>query len=234
MKLRDLLHTARLELLEPRPQKPSYRHLLNLAVAVVQSRMNRLANTGRAWTVGDTTLQTVEGQSDYEIGEVGVGKVLDVTTLYPSGDYTSERQVAFFDLTDVIDEEGWNAGGARRIAFYRKGGQGSLWARVRPVPDAAVDYSITFSTGTWAQDAVLDDSPFLREHHHLFACEIARDALPAAEWWSDEKENRLRRAELFNALSRRVEQYGREFDLYVAALNAPRMTMRLEAFPVDG
>jgi hypothetical protein len=232
-----MLTAARVELLDPKPQKPSYRHLLHIAAGVVQNRLNRVQNTGRAWAVGEATLSVTSGTADYTVSANGLGtlgKVLDVTTYDPAGQNPEERQVAFHDLSDVAD--GWDewGSGAARIAFYRKGGSSQLWARVRPVPTASADYRVCYSIGEWASNADLSTSPLLSQFHSLFVAEIAYAALPAAMWWEDEKENRNRRAELRGHLGERIAEQGKEFDRHIASLSAPRNTFRVEAFSIDG
>jgi hypothetical protein len=231
MELRQMIAAARVELLEPKAQKPSYRQLLHLAVGVVQSRMNRLANTGRAWSVDDTTLSVVSGVEDYTLSVANVGKVLDVTNVvdWTNGPF-EEWQVPFHDLSDMSgDWSGYDS--AQRIAFFRKEGQ--LCARVRPTPSQSQDYRVSYSLGTWAQDAALEDSPLLAEFHHLFTTEIALDALAGAEWSEDEKADDAKRGRLERSFLRRIERGSKEFDLYVAALSVPRNTQRYEAYPIE-
>lgn len=234
MDLRSMLAAARVELLDPKPQKPSYRHLLHLATAVVQNRLNRVANTGRAWTVGETTLDVAAGESDYQLSASGIGKVLDVTTYDPNSTEWVERQVPFHDLSDMADDGvdgAWS--GAARIAFFRKGGTGQLWARVRPTPSDAASYRVSYSIGNWAASAALGNSPLLSQFHHLFVAELARDALPAAEWSGDAKSDEAKRASLERSLSRRIAEYDKEFRVHTAALNTPRNTFRAEAFAIE-
>lgn len=244
MLLRHMLPAARVELLGPKPQKPSYRLLLQLATAKAQNALNEANNTHRAWAIDDVTLQTVSGQEEYEIG-AGIGKVLDVTNIIdqPSDNY-NEYQVPFYDLTQLADGwstwGGWNDWGyvgATRIAFYRRSGLDSLYARIRPVPQSGISYRVSFNIGSWSEGAALDDEPFLTAHHHYLVCDIARDALPAAEWFSDdeagEKRNQARRQALDTSLSRRVDQYYKQFKLGIAGLTVPRVTERMEAYSIE-
>ncbi len=230
MRFRELLHAARVELLDPKPQKPSYRQLLHLGVGVLQSRTNRLANTGRAWAVEDAPLSVVPGVEDYALPVSNVGKVLDVTNVvdWANGPF-EEWQVPFHDLSDMSGD--WGDGTAQRIAFYRQAGQ--LRARVRPVPSQSAEYRVSYSVGPWAEDADLDDSPLIAEFHHLFTAEIALNALPGAEWSDDEKADEAKRIRLERSLLRRKEEGSREFDIYVAALSVPRNTQRYEAYPIE-
>jgi crotonobetainyl-CoA:carnitine CoA-transferase CaiB-like acyl-CoA transferase len=229
-----MLAAARVELLDPKPQKPSYRHLLHVGVGAIQHRLNRVQNTGRAWAVGEAALDVSSGTADYTLPAVGSGKVLDVVTYDASNEDREERQIPFHDLSDVAD--GWNewGEGAARIAFYRKGGTGQLWARVRPVPTSSESYRVLYSVGAWAANADLGSSPLLAQFHNLFVLEIAQAGLPAAEWFADEKENRLKRAELRSYLQERIAEQSKEFDVHVASLAASRNTFRAEAFAIDG
>jgi hypothetical protein len=231
LRFRDLLHAARVELLEPKAQRPSYRQLLHWGVGVLQSRTNRLSNTGRAWAVDDTTLSVVSGVGDYTLPTANVGKVLDVTNVVDTVNGPFEEwQVPFHDLSDMAGD--WSGSDtAQRIAFSRRDGQ--LHARVRPVPSESRDYRVSYSVGGWAEDASLDDSPLLQEFHHLFVAEIALNALPGAEWSGDEKADDAKRNRLERSFLRRVQQGDRDFDLYVAALSVPRNTQRYEAYPIE-
>ena len=229
-----MLSAARVELLDPKPQKPSFRHLLHVGVGAVQHRLNRAQNTGRAWAVGETTLDVSSGTADCTLPAVGSGKVLDVVTYDASNEGREERQVPFHDLNDTAD--GWNewGQGAARIAFYRKGGTGQLWVKVRPVPTSSESYRVLYSVGEWASRADLSSSPLLAQFHTLFVLEIALAGLPAAEWYADEKENRARRAELRSYFQERIAGQSKEFDIHVASLAAARNTFRVEAFAIDG
>jgi len=225
----EMVAASRIELASPRAQKPSYRHLLHLSVGVVQSFFNRMANTGRAWTIGETVLSVSSGTDTCTLSG-NIGKVLDVVTYDPDNQEGTERQVPFHELSDLSgDFRGLGAS----IAFYRKNGQDTLYAKVRPIPTENADYYVSYSVGAWAQDASLDDSPLLAQHHHLLVCQIARDALPAAEWSNDPKADDYKRQSLERSLSRRIESYERDFGQYIAGLNVPRITYREEAFAIE-
>lgn len=224
MTLNEIVTSARIELANPRAQRPNRRHLLHLSIGVIQSFLNRMTNTGRAWTVGETILQVSSGTSDYSLGQ-NIGKVLDVVTYEPDNQEGTETSVPFYDLADITGESG--------LAFYRKGGQNTLWAKIRPIPTESRNYYITYSIGSWAKDASLDDSPLLEQHHHLLVAQLARDALPATEWTTDPKADDYKRQALDRSLSRRIEQYEQDFKQYIASVNIPRMTQRAEAFAIE-
>lgn len=234
-----MLPAARIELLEPRQQKPSYRHLLHIAVAVVQNALNEANNSNRAWTIGDTVLSVVSGVDEYTLNVQNIGKVMDVTASDPLNVEGTERQIPFADLSEMAgDWRGWGEyGGAARIAFYRRIGSNALYARVRPIPTESQDYTVSYNVGSWADGAALDDEPFLMAHHHYFVASIAHDSLPAAEWYENDergvKLNELRRNNLEGSLGRRVGQYHSQFKLAIAAVNVPRSTYRMEAYPIE-
>lgn len=226
MQLNQMLAAARTELADPRAQRPSYRYLLNKGVAVIQSAFNRLANTGRAWTVGETVLSVVSGVDEYSLDVAGIGKVLDVTSIVNSENLT-EQQIPFCDLTQIGDDGYTSA----RVAFFRKDGLDTLWAKVRPTPTTSETLTVRYSTGEWA--AGLDDSPMLVMHHHLFVAQIARASLAATEWTNDPKADSFKRDALDRSLSREIEVYERDFTQYIAAVNTPRITTRVEAFAIE-
>lgn len=236
MNLRQMLPSARVELLDPKAQRPSYRLLLQLLVARVQNAYNEANNTGRAWNIDDTTLQVSSGQDEYPLNVSNVGKILDVVYSDPNNVEGTEYQVPFHDVRDLVGD--WrNYETASGIAFYYK--QGQLYARVRPIPQTSVEYRVSFSVGSWADGAVLEDEPFLLAHHHYFVCGTALDALPAAQWYDNKDErgvklNELQRTNLGTSLARRVGDYYKQFKLGISGLSVPRMTQRAEAYPIEG
>jgi hypothetical protein len=238
LRLRDMLPAARVELLDPLPQKPGYRLLLQLAVGRVQNALNEANNTHRAWAIDETVLTLVAGVEDYELDVANIGKILDVVTYDPDDSNWREWQIPFFDLTEVSGNDEWPSSdtfsGTQRISFFRRGGGDQVYARVRPIPQDSASYRVSFNVGSWSEGAALDDEPFLAAHHHYFVCDIARDALPGAEWSTDEKRNDMKRKNLDLSLSRRVDQYYRQFKMSITGLTAPRNTYREEAYPIDG
>lgn len=234
MLLRQMLPAARVELLDPKPQKPSYRLLLQLAVARVQNALNEANNTHRAWAIGDTILSVSSGTDEYPLNVSGVGKILDVVYSDPLNIEGTERQIPFYDYSALVGD--WRDGNtASGIAFYYKNSQ--LYARVRPIPQESADYRVSFNVGSWAEGAQLDDEPFLSAHHHYFVSGIAFDALPAAEWFANDeagtKLNEIRRGNLGKSLERRVGDYYANFKLGIGGLTVPRNTMRVEAFSIE-
>lgn len=240
MKLRDIPTAARIELLDPKPQSPSRRYLLQKATFVTQSFFNRLSQSGRPWAVCDEPiLLTVQpGLSEYVL-PVGNewGRVLDVVTCDPSNPSFIERQVNFTELADQKFD--WNlprnyqgsmdsAGHtAQRFSFFKKGFSNDQYVSVWPEPTGSSSYKIIYSLGNWASDMSLDDSPLLTQHHALLVCKTALDSVTSAAWWDSEGENRLRRAELKDSLSAQLPLYMKQFDEFVRNVTQPRMTQRL-------
>lgn len=238
MRLRDIAANARIELLEPMPQRPSRRYLLQLATTNTQSFFNEISATGRAWSVCDNPLllTVVGGQSEYllPVGD-DWGRPLDVTTWDASNPSYTERQITFTELGDQ-KLEAWsrNAGfsldsaghSAQQMCFYKKGFTSDQWVSIWPVPTTSSVYRILFVLGEWSSQMALDDSPLLAQHHNLIVVRTALDALPASAWFSDEKENRLRRNELRESLSARVPQLTEQFRRWIRSISQPRMTYR--------
>lgn len=239
MRLKDIAYNARIELLEPEPQRPSRRYLLQKATFVTQSFFNRLTQSGRPWAVCDNPLilTVVGGQSEYLL-PVGNdwGRPLDVYTADTSNASFSEQQVTFYELADkrldwgapsnnaaMLDSAGHSA---QRMAFYKKGFTNDVWVSIYPVPQTSSQYKIIYSLGDWAADMALTDSPLLPQFHSLLVCKTALDSVVAASWFSDEKENRIRRRELIDSLSAQLPLYTKQFDAYARSITQPRMSYR--------
>ena len=240
MKLRDIPTAARIELLEPLPQRPSRRYLLQLATTNLQSFFNELTETGRPWAIGEEPLilTVASGQTEYVL-PVGseFGRVMDVTTHDPSNPSHIERQIPFWELAD--ERGNWpgprnaqtyfydSVHTAQRLSFYRKSFTNDVYASVWPVPNDTSQYRILFSMGDWASQMSLDDSPLLSQHHSLLAVKTAQDALPGAAWWGNEQENRLRRNELQASFAGRLPLLMDQFRRFIRNATQPRMTQRL-------
>lgn len=239
MKLRDIITGARVELLEPLAARPSRRYLLQKATFVTQSFFNRLTQSGRAWAVCEqpVILTVTSGQSEYllPVGDE-FGRVLDVHTIDPSNPSFIERPIDFWELGDLhtnwfapknaqsyVDSAGHTA---QRISFFKKGFNNNQYVSIVPTPQTSSSYSILFALGAWAAQMSLDDSPLLTQHHGLLVCKTALDSIPAAAWFADERENRLRRNELIASLTSQLPIYMKQFDQFASNSTMPRITMR--------
>jgi hypothetical protein len=232
---------ARVLMGDPRPQRPSSRFLLLAAVRQTQSFLNRLGNTGRPWDADEWTLNVRAGVSDYNVSDTRFGKALMVYTYDPSNQSHQERQVDFFEASNLdlgwdLPNDGasavsWPDGSphtALRMAFFRKAG--ALTVRVKPAPQQSAQYKVLFSIGNWVQDAGLGDSPVLAEHHHLVETKIALSGLPHAAWYDEEKDNRERRKELAAALAFDDAQFEADFKNYQDSTSHAQVSYRLGAF----
>lgn len=239
MRLRDIPTAARIELIEPLPQRPSRRYLLQLATTNLQSFFNEIQATGHSWAICDQPiiLPLASGQSEYVL-PVGNewGRPIDVTTCDPSNPSFIERQIPFFELADQkMDWDGprnaqigFDSAGhtAQRVSFYKKGFSNDTYVSVWPVPQGSSSLKILYSMGEWATRMSLEDSPLLTQHHALLTVKTALDALPGSSWFADEKDNRLRRSELQSSLSGRLPIHMEQFRRFVRNVTQPRMNMR--------
>lgn len=238
MDLRDICTAVRIETLEPMPQRPSRRYLLQLATTNLQSYMNRLSNTGRPWAVSETILVVSPQVNEYLMPVNDIAKVMDVTTTFDDSNYHIERQIPFWDLNDLRTD--WNAPAnipaitfydsqhtAQRIAFYRKDWQDAVYAQVWPIPQFTCSYRVLYGVKGSAPEMSLDASPIITQHHPLLVTKTALDALPGSAWWADETANRLRRNELATSFSQRLPDLIRQFDIYVRSMTTSRITRRL-------
>lgn len=238
MRLRDIPTAARIELIDPLPQRPSRRYLLQLATSATQNYLNRLSNTGRPWAVAETLLTVTPNVLEYLIPVNNVSKIMDVTTTFDDNDAHIERQIPFWDFPDLRTD--WNAPAnlpaitfydsvhtAQRVAFYRKNWNNACYASVWPIPQFACSYRVLYSVVGNAPEMSLDDSPLLTQFHNLLTTRTALDALAGSAWWADESENRIRRKELAASLSARLPDMEAQFNRYMRSLTQSRMTKRL-------
>lgn len=244
MDLRDIATAARIDLLEPLPQRPSRRYLLQLATSNTQTYFNRLSNTGRPWAVAETVLVVSPNVMEYLLPVSDISKVMDVTTVGESSNAFIERQIPFWDFPDLRHD--WNAPAnlpaitfyspthtAQRIAFYRKDFQNAAYCSVWPIPQFTASYRVLYSVTGSAPDMSLDDSPILTQHHYLLSTKTALDALPGSAWWASEDENRVRRRELAASFAGRLPELEKQFDRYIRSLTTSRMTRRM-TYSIDG
>lgn len=239
MRLRDIAIAARVELLNPMPQRPDRRYLLQKSTFVTQSFFNRLQQTGRPWAVCDNPLiLTVGGGIGEYLLPVGdeFGRPLDVFTCNTGDPSFIEQQVTFYELGDKHLDWGLpnnsaypmdNAGhSALRMSFFKKGFQNDTYVSVFPVPQTSSQYKIIYSIGEWASQMALNDSPLLAQHHAALVYKTALDSIAAAAWWADERENRMRRNELKESLSDQLPLYMKQFNDWARSLTQSRMTYR--------
>ena len=229
---------ARLLLEGPKAQKPSDRRLLKAAASNTQSMFNQLSNTGKAWEVDETTITTSPDTEEYVLTPVNIGKPLLVKTIDESNPSHREREISFFEVQNLDFDWGLpndfgnfvaNVDGslhtAARVAFIRK--SGAMYARFKPVPKQSAEYRVLYAIGNWIDSAALDDAPVLSEHHHLIEVRTALSVLPGTEWSDDKDDNRERRAELFNSLSRDEARFAADFEKYIQSLRQDRMSFRV-------
>jgi hypothetical protein len=236
--LAEIKQDVRVALMQPRAQAPTSQAILQAVCTHVQSALfNRLSNTGKAWTVGQPYILTVQGGVDIYPLNIGTeyGKALDVYTYDPSNPVHIERSIPFWNVQDLqfnwglpanIAEAYWSPDGspntAQRMAFFRDP-EGGVNVRVFPIPQLTAQYVILWAQGDW-YDSALDSSPLLSEHHQFPRTRASLSLLPHCRWFDDEAENRERRKELAQSLQYEEAIFKEDFDVYVAGINNSRMT----------
>jgi hypothetical protein len=237
--LSEMRENCRQRLGEPLPQSPTPKQTLQAVCTHVQSLFfNRLANTGRAWTVGEPYRLTVSAGRDEYTLNVGSewGKALDVYTIDASNQYFISRSIPFWNVQDIHFNwsdlygydllspwPGMSPHTAQSMAFYRTP-DGSVYVKIQPKPQLSTTYEILFSTGAWAGDASLDESPLLVEHHALPEVRACISLLPLTKWEDDAKENRERRKEFAMSLKNDEEILLEDYQNYVRNINGSRMS----------
>lgn len=238
MRIRDIATAARVELIDPLPQRPSRRYLLQLATTNTQNYYNKISATGRAWAVSEFDLIVSPNVREYVATVSDIGRVLDVTTKDDTNSYHIERPVRFWDLAE--SRAHWNAPAnlpaitfydsqhtAQRISFFRKNFLDAVYCEVMPIPQFSCVYRVLYANKGVASDMALDDSPILTQHHALIVTKTALDATPGSAWWDSEPENRIRRKELQESFKLRLPPMMDEFNKYVRNQVQPRQTQRL-------
>jgi hypothetical protein len=245
--LAEMRENVRQRLGEPLPQSPSPKATLQSVCTHVQSLFfNRLANTGRAWTVGEPYRLTVSGGRDQYLLNVGPewGKALDVYTVDPGNPFHIGRSIPFWNVQDIHFNwtelygysflspwPGMSPHNAQRMAFFRTP-DGSVYLKIQPRPQLTTTYEILFSTGSWASEASLDESPLLAEHHALPEIRACMSLLPLTKWGDDQKENRERRKEFAESLGRDDAILFEDYQNYVRNINGSRM-MKMATMSID-
>ena len=243
-----MLPAVRVELLNPRAQRPGYQYLLQRLSANIQSLLNQINSTGRAWAVGDMFLTVAPGKGEYILNAVNIGRILDVNTYDPSSSNWIERQIPFYDYSQmtehwdkVRDVASWaftSDGGphtAMRIAFFRKSGLEPVYAKILPIPQQAAQYRISYTIqDLGGPDTALDVEPLLSNHHWLLILETAKDALPATVWSDDKEGDQQTRNNLKDAFEERLAIYRNQFIKGVASLTHPRSSTRRAQYGIDG
>lgn len=243
--LAAIAQSTRLKLGECRVQRPSGRAVLQAVTMKTQDLFNQLGDSGQPWAVDELVLNVVNGQTDYLVPVTPYfGKVLQVLTYYPANLGIPQRYVDFAQVNDLnfdwpfpvnVASYMYTDGSpntAQRIAFYRKGGTDDIWARVLPMPQLAGQYQVTFSIGSWADDAGIDASPVLNQFHPLIETQAALSLLPQAEWEDSAEENRARRKEFAAALQYDEKALLDGFQRYIRSLTSDHMTFRVGASEV--
>jgi hypothetical protein len=237
--LAEIKQDVRVALMQPRAQRPTSQAILQAVCTHVQSALfNRLSNTGKAWTVGTPYILTVQPNIDTYTLNVGTeyGKALDVSVYDPSNPVLIARSIPFWNVQDMnfnwglpanIAEAYWSPDGspntAQRMAFFRDP-VGQVFVKVYPIPQLDAQYEILWAQGLWADEAGLDESPLLAEHHQFPRVRAALALLPHASWFDSEPDNRERRKELAQSLQYEEAIFRSDFDDYVANINNSRMT----------
>ncbi len=239
--IQQIAAKARMDLDEPRPGQPSFRLVLNATLRSVQSLINRLSNTNKAWASGETELNVVPQQFEYPLNvDTTFGKPLAISVTQPGNPGLIPRTIDMFEVQNMWFDWGLpnnvasyftmpdgSPNTAQRIAIFRKEGiADNIYVRVLPIPQLAATYTILYTIGNWIDSAALTTSPVLTEHHDLVAVITAKSLLPSCKWWDDEEENRKKRRELFTSLEDTREGLQEDFDRYIGSMRVGKMRMR--------
>jgi hypothetical protein len=221
---------VRLRLDEPRAQQPSDLAVKQAVSSYTQRLINRVNNTGRAWTLQETTLNVAGGQDTYTLN-VGseYGKAINIYTVDESNPNHIERSIPFFETQNLQYDWGFpnNAGNwfqawdgsnntAMRMAISRSV-EGDVVIRVLPTPQLSASYVVQYSTGYFLDTASLDTTVLLEQHHALPETQAALSLLSRARWSDDAKADRERRKDLAQSLQFDMTVFDRDFEDFIRA-----------------
>lgn len=238
---------ARSRLGDPSAQQPTDRQLLQATLNHCQSLFNQISNSNEPWAIGgqDLVLTVSAGVEEYALsGGPTMGKPFLMYTMLPTNPAFIERMIPTYELQNLLLSNSGPRNGlylwpayydgsnhtALGVAFYEKGGVDGWYARIRPVPQLAAQYRIIYGLGNWVQQAGLQDSPVLSEHHHLLETRIALSVLAMTRWSDDIAADRETRKEFAAQLANDNQQFTRDFEIYLRSTNESRIQFRSSGF----
>jgi hypothetical protein len=230
MRIRALMDT-------PFPNAPDFHTIFQAELSEEANILNATNNTGVPWAVNVYQLIYSPGQTKYEIGVTDFGKPYLVTRVV-DGPYITRINVPFGDLNQQRYGAVWqgyaNSGPwtiestTEKMSFFREGVTDSqYYASIEPAPQDTATYEITYVPGVASQDDPLSSVTQLPEHAALVQLRTAVALLPYAKWYEDEKENRIKRRELSEALIYQLNRPGGKEELfkrYVSSIALPKPT----------
>lgn len=229
----------------PMDQSPSYNDIVDELAAEYQHMTNQVNNTAEAWMVGEYTLTTVVGTSDYQLN-VAVPlfyKALAVYTVPSDVNAHPQYGLEFMELEYMPQEWAWlgqNKGqymysshDSQAIAFYRTlttSGE-LIYARLAPVPANVQSYKIIYQQTDWWDSAILSSivqSPGLpNSSQRMYIRTLAAENLlmkGAVMWSYDPVKNFAKSQIVAKGLALRKERYKKAYDEYISSLDQPDIT----------
>lgn len=236
-------------LVDPLPNRPSMRHTFRSVCDAAQIAVNRSSATGKSWSVQDVDLQVSSGAGTYTLPtDSSYGKPLSVLTVYSQNQAYINHYVEFYERNDLYSHWGYpanlaswisNSDGspntAIRMAFWKVPNDDSWHVDVLPIPALSATYLVSFSQGSWSQDASITDSPLLAQFHPLIEMWATQNLLAHAAWWPDDNKdgrdaNSNRRKEISLAMQPMLASYEDDFDRFIRTTTDPGLTERWSSF----
>lgn len=235
------IHGVRSVLGYPLSNAPTSEDIAEALEESYQWAVNRTNNTGNSWQIGTLNIITVANTYVYQIETQfdDFYKALSVVTV-PTVTGDPEYTLEFVEVEHIPEEwqwittEGgrlyWSSHSAKYIAFYRKLGVDgeTIWCEIRPVPDRAETYKITYQVGDWWSriSATTYGMPHKEHRFHLRRL-AARTLLPKCKW--NYGDNSLMKAEVKETLDRAIAMGAPAFEEHIASLDNANV-VELETF----
>ncbi len=242
--LYDLCANVRLDLSDPRANKPNDMQLLNAVSREIRTVKRHQTNTSNPWNFNDLIVTVTPNVATCLITAVDFGTPLAVISYAPSLATWIPRLIPIYQPQNMAFNYGqpvnlagwwsWPSDGSQctadRCAFYWRDNQ--AYIEFSPVPMLQAQYQVRYLQSANAINSLaLTATPVSNEDADIVQVRAAIALLPATEWMSgDTKEGRVvnaeRRKDLAMSLSNTERELRRQFEAAQLQVQGDRLTQR--------
>jgi hypothetical protein len=187
------------------------------------------------WSLVSQTLNTVAGQTEYDIvqpvsGYTNSGKLHHIIRATGESDYPY-LHVPFDDFSEM--NYGQLPGGntvnslqfvAEKVSVYRAGGQEqTIRVVINPSPQSVLNYTLWFFAGSVDRSqALMTQRMAVAEVTDYINLKSAMALLPYCQWREDDVYNEEKKRTLAAGLQYQLSEFQPVFEEYIRNINAPR------------
>lgn len=222
----------------PKAQRPTFGQVWDSVLAAAQDVYNATTNAGQVFSKEEVSVTYNPNQAGAQIvpASTACGKLISLHlradllpffTAAPPVQYLPVERANLSNLRDNGMRSWWWTADFtnEQVAVYRNGDD--WYIEVSPQPrEYSRQYDLIFATGNWIQNAAIDSSPILREHHELIAMRAALPLFGKSEWTDDEERNERERARLRTDLLALLPSREASFMQYIGSLSQGRVVRR--------